>query len=257
MENYEKRQNRDTAVDDGLLYGRNVVTEYLKSGKHADTLYISEEEDGKTVSYFRALAKDSGAVIKTIPLTKLSRMCGSERHQGVALSAPFCEYVTVDEILKRAAERSEAPFIVIADGIEDPHNLGAVLRTAECAGVHGVIIPKRGGVSVNSTVHRTSAGACSHIPIARVSNIASTVRDLKKAGVFCYCADMDGDNCFRTDLTGSVALIIGSEGFGVSRLVKDLCDGAVSLPMYGKINSLNASAAASALIYEIVRQRTI
>lgn len=257
MENNEKKQGRDTLNEDGLLYGRNVVTEYLKSGKRADTLYICEGEEEKNISYYRALAADSGAVIKITPLARLNKMCGSERHQGVALSAPFCEYVTVKEILKGAEERSEAPFIVIADGIEDPHNLGAVLRTAECAGVHGVIIPKRGGVSVNATVHRTSAGACSHIPIARVSNIASTVRELKKAGVFCYCADMDGESCFRTDLTGAVALIIGSEGFGVSRLVKDLCDGAVSLPMYGKINSLNASAAASALIYEIVRQRTI
>ncbi len=257
MENNDKRQHEERTEEDGLLYGRNVVTEYLKSGKRADTLYVSTEEDAKTVSYFKALASDSGAVIKITPPAKLNRMCGSDRHQGIALSAPFCEYVSIKDILNKAAEKSEAPFIVIADGIEDPHNLGAVLRTAECAGVHGVIIPKRGGVSVNSTVHRTSAGACSHIPIARVSNIASAVRELKKAGVFCYCADMDGTNCFTTDLTGAVALIIGSEGFGVSRLVRDLCDGAVSLPMFGKVNSLNASAAASALIYEIVRQRTI
>jgi len=258
METYDKKKNAPASQGEeerGLLYGRNVVTEFLKAGRHADVLYISSETDEKTASYFKALSAGSGAVIKSVPQLKLNKICGSDRHQGVAVSASFCEYVTLDDILKKAQESGQPPFIVIADGIEDPHNLGAVLRTAECAGVHGVIIPKRGGVGVNATVHRTSAGACSHIAIARVSNIASAVRELKKRGVFCYCADMDGACCFSSDLTGAVALIIGSEGFGVSRLVKDLCDGSVSLPMYGSVNSLNASAAASALIYEIVRQR--
>lgn len=257
MSTKEEKKNTPAVAEEenGILYGRNVVTEFLKSGRPADTLFVSSEEDEKTLSFYKALASRAGAVVKTVHPQKLAKMCGSERHQGVALSASFCDYVTVGDILKVSAESGTAPFILIADGIEDPHNLGAILRTAECAGVHGVIIPKRGGVGVNATVHRTSAGACSHIPIARVSNIANTVRELKKAGVFCYCADMDGISCFSADLTGAVALIIGSEGFGVSRLVKDLCDGSVSLPMYGKVNSLNASAAASALIYEIVRQR--
>ncbi|MBP0968783.1 MAG: 23S rRNA (guanosine(2251)-2'-O)-methyltransferase RlmB [Oscillospiraceae bacterium] len=257
MSTREEKKNNSEQPDEerGILFGRNVVTEFLKSGKPADTLFVSADEDEKTVSFYKALASRCGAVVKAVPSQKLTKICGSDRHQGVAVSASFCEYIALSDLLKISRESGNAPFILVADGIEDPHNLGAVLRTAECAGVHGVIIPKRGGVGVNATVHRTSAGACSHIPIARVPNIASAVRELKKAGIFCYCADMDGSICYETDLTGPVALIIGSEGFGVSRLVRDLCDGTVSLPMFGKVNSLNASAAASALIYEIVRQR--
>ena len=250
--NNGKERNEE---ENGLLYGRNVVTEFLRSGRHADTLFVTSETAEKDLSFYRALAAGSGAVIKTVPAQKLTRMCGSDRHQGVAVSASYCDYVTVQDILNAASQAGKAPFIIIADGIEDPHNLGAILRTAECAGASGVIIPKRGGVGVNATVHRTSAGACSHIPIARVSNIASTIRDIKKAGVFCYCADMGGSYCYDTDLRGPIALVIGSEGFGVSRLVRELCDGIVSLPLFGQVNSLNASAAASALIYEIVRQR--
>ncbi len=250
-----KKNNGSDGQENGIIFGRNAVTEFLKSGKGADTLFVSTEENEKTLSYYRALSSRSGAVIKQIPPQKLAKLCGSDRHQGVALSASFCEYVTLEKLVSDSEESGNAPFFLIADGIEDPHNLGAILRTAECAGVQGVIIPRRGGAGVNATVHRTSAGACSHIPIARVANIANTVRELKKKGIFCYCADMDGTICYDTDLKGPVALIIGSEGFGVSRLVRELCDGAVSLPMYGKINSLNASAAASALIYEIVRQR--
>ena len=248
-------KNEQTDEENGILYGRNVVTEFLRSGRHADTLFVSSDTSEKDLSFYRALAAGSGAVIKTVPAQKLTRICGSERHQGVAVSASFCDYVTLKDILKASETSGKAPFIVICDGIEDPHNLGAILRTAECAGVSGVIIPKRRGAGVNATVHRTSAGACSHIPICRVSNIVSAIRELKKAGVFCYCADMDGSYCYDTDLTGPVALVVGSEGFGVSRLVKESCDGVVSLPMFGQVNSLNASAAASAVIYEMVRQR--
>ncbi len=241
--------------ENGILYGRNVVTEFLRSGRHADTLFVSSETSEKDISFYRALAAGSGAVIKTVPSQKLTRICGSDRHQGVAVSASFCDYVPLSDILNASGESGKAPFIVICDGIEDPHNLGAILRTAECAGVSGVIIPKRRGAGVNATVHRTSAGACSHIPICRVTNIVNTIRELKKAGVFCFCADMGGPYCYDTDLTGPIAMVIGSEGFGVSRLVREVCDGVVSLPMFGQVNSLNASAAASAVIYEIVRQR--
>ena len=202
-----------------------------------------------------ALAKEKKTVVKQIPSIKLDHLCGNSRHQGIAASASFCEYVSMKEILDYANEKGESPFLVLTDGIEDPHNLGAIIRTAECAGVHGIIIPKRGNVGVNATVHRASAGACSHLRIARVSNLSNAIRELKKSGVFVYCADMNGANCYRSDLSGPIALVIGSEGFGVSRLVKDLCDAAVSLPLYGEVNSLNASAAASALIYEVVRQR--
>jgi 23S rRNA (guanosine2251-2'-O)-methyltransferase len=240
---------------EGIIYGRNAVTELLKSGAAVDTVYVDAGEQEKNVSYYAALAKDCGAVLKRVPAAKLDRMCGSERHQGVAASASLCAYVSVKEILDRAAEKGEAPFLIVADGIEDPHNLGAIIRTAECAGAHGILIPKRGGTGVTPAVHRSSAGAVSHLPVARVSNIANEIRELKKKGVFCYCADMDGEVCYDADLTGPAALIIGSEGFGVSRLVKELCDKTVRLPMNGEVNSLNASAAASALIYEIVRQR--
>ncbi|MBR4827235.1 MAG: 23S rRNA (guanosine(2251)-2'-O)-methyltransferase RlmB [Oscillospiraceae bacterium] len=254
--NDSKSIKRDQPEEEnGVLYGRNVVTEFLRSGRHADTLFVSSDTAEKDVSFYKALAAGSGAVIKTVPSQKLTRICGSDRHQGVAVSASFCDYVTLNDILKAPGTDGKAPFIIICDGIEDPHNLGAILRTAECAGVSGVIIPKRRGAGVNATVHRTSAGACSHIPICRVSNIVNTIRELKKAGVFCYCADMGGSYCYDTDLTGPVAMVIGSEGFGVSRLVRESCDGVVSLPMFGQINSLNASAAASAIIYEIVRQR--
>ena len=255
-----KRENTAPAAqaeqESGIIYGKNAVTELLKSGAAADTVWVSVEETDKAAAYYTALAKQCGAVVKRVPAQKLVRICGSERHQGVACSASFCEYKSVDDILALARERGEAPFILVADGIEDPHNLGALIRTAECAGMHGIIIPKRGGVGVTAAVHRASAGACSHLYIARVSNLASEIRELKKAGIFFYCADMDGESCYRTDLTGPAGLVIGSEGFGVSRLVKQLCDVTVSLPMHGAVNSLNASAAASALIYEMVRQRS-
>ena len=246
--------NGDEAAS-GIIYGRNAVLELLKSGAGVDTVYISDSEQEKNVSFYTALARNCSAVVKRVPDSKLEKMCGSDRHQGLAAAASLCSYCSVDEILRRAGEKGENPFIVIADGIEDPHNLGAIIRTAECAGAHGIVIPKRGGVGVTPAVHRASAGAISHMMVARVSNIANEIRELKKKGVFCYCADMDGQLCYDTDLTGPIALIIGSEGFGVSRLVRDLCDQVVRLPMNGEVNSLNASAAASALIYEIVRQR--
>ena len=243
--------------ESGLIYGRNSVVEFLKSNKKADVVYLSSSLDAKLSAFYAALAKENGAVLKTVPDVKLNHLCGSDRHQGIAASVTFCEYVSVESMLSIAKERNEAPFIIVADDIQDPHNMGAIIRTAECAGAHGLIIPKRGGTGITATVHRSSAGACSHLPIARVSNLAQTIRKLKENGVFCYCADMDGEVCYQANLTGPIALIIGSEGFGVSHLVKTLCDGVIALPMNGQINSLNASAAASALIYEIVRQRLI
>lgn len=242
-------------IDSGIIYGRNAVVELLKSASPVDTVYIDKEMQDSLASYYIALANGKKAIVKRLPAVKLDNICGDKHHQGIAASASFCNYCSVDEILSYAAEKDEKPFIVLTDGIEDPHNLGAIIRTAECAGAHGVIIPKRGNVAVNATVHRASAGASSHIKIARVSNLANEIRELKKNGVFFYCADMDGVCCYKSDLSGSIGLVIGSEGFGVSRLVKELCDGTISLPMYGNINSLNASAAASALIYEIIRQR--
>lgn len=236
-----------------LVYGKNAVMEFLKSGGRADTLYISAEND-RAYSYIVALAKDAGAVVKRIHPQKLARLCGSERHQGVALSCELCEYRDLDYVFEYAASRGQAPFIIIADGIEDPHNLGAIIRSAECAGAHGVIIPKRRGCSVTPAVFRASAGACGHIPIARVGNLAAEIREIKKRGVFCYCADIGGEPYYGADLTGAAAFVVGSEGFGVSYLIKELCDKVISLPLRGNINSLNASVAAGILIYEYVRQ---
>ena len=249
----DSRENRE--AENGIVYGRNSVVELLKSDSSVDTVYISSDLQDKLASYYIALAKEKKATIKRVPAVKMEFICGDSHHQGVAASASFCECCSVDDIVRFAEEKGESPFIILTDGIEDPHNLGAIIRTAECAGVHGIIIPKRGNVAVNATVHRSSAGACSHMKIARVSNLSNEIRQLKKKGIFFYYADMDGANCYKTDLRGPIGLIIGSEGFGVSRLVKELCDASVSLPMYGQVNSLNASAAASALIYEVVRQR--
>ncbi len=251
----ENSKKTSSDVDSGIIYGRNAVVELLKSDSPVDTVYIDKEIQDSLASYYIALANSKKAIVKRLPAIKLDIICGDKHHQGIAASASFCSYCSVDEIIKLAAEKNEKPFIVLTDGIEDPHNLGAIIRTAECAGAHGVIIPKRGNVAVNATVHRASAGASSHIKIARVSNLANEIRNLKKSGVFFYCADMDGACCYKSDLSGAIGLVIGSEGFGVSRLVKELCDDTISLPMYGSINSLNASAAASALIYEIIRQR--
>lgn len=238
-----------------LLYGRNSVTERLKRCESADTLYICGDEGDRALGYIAALARDKGAVVKTVHPLKMAKLCGSERHQGVALLCPLCDYCTVEDIFAYAREKGEPPLLVIVDGIEDPHNLGAIIRSAECLGAHGVVIPKRRGCTVTAAVHRASAGACSAMHIARVGNLASEIKEIKKRGVFCYCADMDGADCCRTDMTGSAALVVGSEGFGVSRLIKELCDFTVKIPMSGTINSLNASVAAGILLYEFSRQR--
>ena len=247
--------NDSPAEESGIIFGRNSVVELLKSNSAVDTVFITNEMQENQASYYIALANDKKAIVKRVPAAKLDSICGNKHHQGIAASASFCDYCSVDDILQYAADKGESPFIILTDGIEDPHNLGAIIRTAECAGVHGVIIPKRGNASVNATVHRAAAGATSHIKIARVSNLSNEIRKLKQKGIFFYCADMDGAYCYKTDLRGPIGLVIGSEGFGVSRLVKELCDVTIALPMYGNVNSLNASAAASAIIYEIIRQR--
>ncbi len=253
--NNSSSDEQDYIVNENLVSGRNSVTELLKSDRQVDVVYVSSEMLPKEMSYYEALARNKDAIVKRVHPLKLKTICGTDSNQGVAAIGAAVEYCEVEDILQTAHDRGEDPFIVIADGIEDPHNLGAIIRTAECAGVHGVIIPKRKGVNVTGTVVRSSAGATSYMKIARVANIASTVRELKEKNIFCYSADMDGGNCTECDLTGPAALVIGSEGFGVSRLVGELCDATVSLPMVGNVSSLNASVAAGILIYEIVRQR--
>ena len=241
-----------------IVYGKNPVVELLKSGAGVDTVFVSEGMAPAQASYYTALAKQAGAVVKRVHANKLKQLCGTETHQGVAAWASLMEYATLEDILARSAEKGEPPFIVLADGVEDPHNLGAIIRSALLCGAHGVVVPKRGGAAVTATVMKSSAGAAATLPVARVANIAETVRRLKEKNVFVYCADMDGVSLAKNNLTGPIALVMGSEGAGVSALVKKLCDGVVSLEMAkdaGGVDSFNVSVAAGIILYEIHRQR--
>ncbi len=240
-----------------VIYGKNPVVELLKSGG-VDTLMVNETMAPQQAAYYIALAKQAGAVVKRVHPNKLRQICGTENHQGVAAWASLMEYVSVEEILRAAAQKGEDPFLVLADGVEDPHNLGAIIRSAFLCGAHGLVVPKRGGAAVTSTVMKSSAGAAARLPVARVANIGETIRRLKEQNVFVYCADMDGTPLDKTDLTGPIALVMGSEGAGVSALVRRLCDGAVRLDMAadaGGVDSFNVSVAAGILLYEIRRQR--
>ncbi len=249
MEKKNDRENTD------LIIGRNAVSEALRSERAIDTLLVVKGERNGSIGRIIAECKDKGIVVKEVDKKKLDFMCGQGNHQGVAAYAAVHEYAEVEDIFALAEERGEDPFIIICDELEDPHNLGAIIRTAECTGAHGVIIPKRRNASLTWAVGKASAGAVEYVPVARVGNLASTIEDLKKRGLWVYCADMDGENWCQTDFSGGVALIVGSEGAGVSRLIKEKSDFVLSLPMRGKITSLNASVAASILMYEVARQR--
>lgn len=238
---------------DGLIIGRNPVLEALKSGKPIDSIYIGGE--GGSISVIQKMARDKGIVIKQVSQQKLDQMSGGASHQGVIATGACAEYVEIKDILNVAKERGEQPFVIICDEIEDPHNLGAIIRTAECAGAHGVIIPKRRSASLNDTVFKTSAGAASWVPVARVPNIAAAIDELKDAGLWIYGTDASGEDYTKTDLKGSIGLVIGSEGFGIGNLVAKKCDFMLKLPLKGKITSLNASVAAGVFMYEVVRQR--
>lgn len=242
---------RDDDKKPDLLIGRNAVTEALKSDREIDTLILMRNNNNPTLSRLASMAKEKGAVVKEVDSKKLDFMCGGANHQGVAAYVAAHEYSSIDEIFAYAEEKGEAPFIVVCDEIEDPHNLGAIIRTAECAGVHGVIIPKRRSASLNFTVGKTSAGALEYMRVARVSNLASTIDELKEKGCWVYGADMDGTDYKKTDFSGAVVLVIGSEGKGIGKLIRQKCDAIVSLPMKGNINSLNASVAAGILMYEV------
>ncbi len=241
--------------NENLVLGRNAVVELLKGPREVECVYICDDVParGQPISRIVALAKEAKVPVKKVDAKKLDALSGGLNHQGVAALAAAFPYSTVEDILARAD--GEPPLIVIADSIEDPHNLGAIIRTAEAAGAHGLILPKRGSAGLTPIVGRTSAGAVEHLPVARVTNLVRTIDALKEKGVWVFGADMDGQQWEQTDLTGSIALVIGSEGFGISRLVKEHCDGILSLPMRGKVNSLNASVAAGILLYEAVRQR--
>lgn len=240
-------------MDEQIIYGRNAVTEALLSGKTVDTVYI--QKNAKGLGKIISLAKDSGAVVKDANDDKLNQLSEGGKHGGVAAVLAAAEYVSVDDLLKVAEEKGEPPFLIIADEIQDPHNLGALIRTAEAAGAHGIIIPKRRSAGLTSTVYKTSAGAANWLKVARVSNLVETINDLKKKNIWVYGAEADGQPFHKADLSGAVALVIGSEGFGLGRLVRESCDMILSIDMYGKVNSLNASVSGGILMYEVVRHR--
>ena len=239
-----------------LMTGRNAVTEALRSGRPIECVMVARASEGgqRTYGQIIALAREAGVTVKEVSPAKLDAMCGSN-HQGVAALAAVHEYAEITDMFALAESRGEPPFLILCDGVEDPHNLGAIIRTAEAAGAHGVIIPKRRAVGLTWAVGKASAGALEYLPVARVANLSAAMEELKKKGLWIYCADMEGDSWCGNDLTGPIALVIGGEDSGVSRLVREKCDGVLSLPMCGKINSLNASVACAIAIYEITRQR--
>lgn len=244
------------AYEEFTIEGRNAVIEAFRSGRTIDKLYILDGcQDGPVVT-IRREAKKRDTMVKYVTRERLDQMSDTGKHQGVIAVAAAYEYAEVEDILAAAREKGEAPFIFLLDNIEDPHNLGAIIRTANLAGAHGVIIPKNRAVGLTATVARTSAGALNYTPVARVTNLAKTIEDLKKEGLWFVCADMDGTVMYQLNLKGPIGLVIGSEGQGVGRLVKEKCDMTAAIPMKGDIDSLNASVAAGVLAYEIVRQRS-
>ena len=242
-------------TESNIIEGRNAVIEAFRSGKTVDKVLILDGcQDGPINTIVRE-AKKHNVLIKYVKKDRLDKVSETGKHQGVIAYVAAYKYAEVEDILDNARKKSESPFVIILDGIEDPHNLGAIIRTANQAGAHGVIIPKRRAVGLTSTVARTSAGAINYTPVAKVTNIANTIEDLKKEGMWFVCADMDGEVMYNLDLKGSIGLVIGNEGEGVSRLVKEKCDFIAQIPMKGDIDSLNASVAMGILSYEIVRQR--
>ncbi|HHT17060.1 MAG TPA: 23S rRNA (guanosine(2251)-2'-O)-methyltransferase RlmB [Papillibacter sp.] len=248
--------DNDDALRPGTIVGRNAVTEALRAGRALDKVYIAKGETDPALGHIASKAREAGTVVVQADRRKLDFLSGNQVHQGVVAVESAATYVTIDDILNIARERGEAPLIVVCDEISDPHNLGAIIRSAECAGAHGVIIPKRRSAGVTAIVSKTSAGASAHTAIARVANITQALRELQKAGVWTYAADAEGGTgLWDTDLKGACAIVIGSEGEGLSRLVAETCDFTVSIPMRGQISSLNASVSASLILYEALRQR--
>ena len=253
----DERKDQLTAEADGLIEGRNAVIEALRTEASIDKIFIQKGEVDKTLGHIASKARAAGIVVVEADRRKLDGMSRTHAHQGVIALAAVREYVSVDDILADAAAKNESPLIVVCDEISDPHNLGAILRTAECAGAHGVIIPKRRSAGLTAIVAKTSAGAVSYMPVARVANIPSLLKDLKKQGVWVFGTAADGNTTlYNADLKGPAAIVIGSEGDGMTRLAAENCDFLVSIPMKGHISSLNASAAAAILLYEAVRQRS-
>ena len=254
-EHSRENLGREDAAE-GRIEGRNAVAEAIRSGVSIDKLYIAKGETDRTLARLAADAKRTGAVVVETDRRKLDAMSLTHSHQGVIAVAAAQPYATVEDILRAAEERGEKPLLVVCDEISDPHNLGAIIRTAECAGAHGVIIPKRRSAGLTAVVAKTSAGAVSYLPVARVSNLTTLLKQLKEEGLWIFGTAADGDTpLYQADLKGPAAIVIGSEGDGMSRLVREQCDFLLSIPMRGQVNSLNASAAAAVVLYEAVRQR--
>lgn len=260
MDPYHKRETtaeRDDGENNGIIEGRNAVIEALRAGRPIDKVYIAKGETDAALGHIASKARQSGAVVVEADKRKLDAMSVTHAHQGVIALATVKPYVGIEDILQLARDKNEAPLIVVCDEISDPHNLGAIIRTAECVGAHGIIIPKRRSAGVTAVVSKTSAGAAEYMAVARVANITAALSDLKKEGVWIYGASADGETqIWQADLTGPAAFVIGSEGGGLSRLVKETCDFKIRIPMAGKISSLNASVSASVILYEALRQRT-
>ena len=256
---YERKEGTKVMIPkeyEDQVEGRNAVLELLESGKDINKILIAKGEKHGSIYKIIAIAKERKVITVEVEKAKLNQMSRTENNQGVIAIVPPYSYCEVEDILKEAKEKQEDPFILLLDGIEDPHNLGSMIRTAETAGVHGIIIPKRRAASVNSTVNKVSTGAVEHMKIARVNNLKDVIRYLKEQGIWICGTDMDTDTYYyNQDLKGPLAIVVGSEGFGMSRLVKENCDFLVKIPMKGKITSLNASVSAGIILYEVVRQR--
>ena len=253
---FPKRERED--APENMLEGRNAVTEALSAGRTIDKLFVADGDTDRALGRICAMAKQAGAVVVPTDRRKLDYMSATGAHQGVIAMVAAHDYASIDDILKKAQDAGEPPLIVICDELSDPHNLGAIIRTAECAGAHGIIIPKRRSVGLTAVVGKASAGALEYMPVARVSNITAAIDTLKKAGVWVYGTAVEGDTTlYKADLKSAAAIVIGNEGEGMSRLVSERCDFKVSIPMKGSISSLNASAAAAIMLYEAVRQRSL
>ena len=257
MRSDRERRVSPEAEADGLIEGRNAVIEALRAGTAIDKIYLARGETDATLGHIASTARNKGVVVVEADRRKLDGMSRTKSHQGVVAIAAVREYASVDDILNAARDKGEAPLIVVCDELSDPHNLGAVIRTAEAAGAHGVIIPKRRSAGLTAIVAKTSAGAVSYLPVARVPNLTALLKELKEQGLWVFGTAADGGTgLYEADLRGPAAIVIGSEGDGMSRLVREQCDFLVSIPMRGRVNSLNASAAAAVVLYEAVRQRS-
>ncbi|WP_415945487.1 23S rRNA (guanosine(2251)-2'-O)-methyltransferase RlmB [Selenomonas montiformis] len=258
IEKHDLSRTEGKKLPEDVLIGRNAVIEALRSERGINKILLAEGDRAGSVKEILSLARERGIVVQSVNRSKLEALAGGMRHQGVLAYVSPVAYAELEDILKRAAEKEESPFLLLLDELEDPHNLGALLRTADAAGVHGVLIPKRRSVPLNATVAKTSAGAVEYVPVARIGNISQTLRGLKQKGMWVAGADMGGEQAYyEADLTGPLVLVIGSEGHGMSRLTREQCDFVVRMPMAGRINSLNASVAGSILMYEVMRQRLL